>query len=359
MSRLWLDYGAILYYNEAVFVPHYTLSDEVTVAIAEVERLSSQLNQSTIPTEVLDHIRRQCLIALTHFSTEIEGNKLTLEQVSGVVEKRRTYGLVRDEKEVRNYFRLLERLPELLRRFEGKVTTALILECHATLLEGIAEERGRGHFREAQNAIYEAASGKLVYLPPEPQDVPPLIDDLCTWVNDSKIHPVILAAVFHNQFVTIHPFIDGNGRSARLLSLYLLDARGYDWKSVVPIDRYYAEERGLYYRMLQQDSSHNYYLGRNATDFTKWVGYYAHGIKTILTGTLEQLASYKTRRILMNNRQAKILRHLESGGCVTNAQYAKRFGISSRMATRDLTQLVEWGRLSVIGKARATKYVLT
>lgn len=341
-----------------MFKPKYTISDKVTISLSKIERLTEVLRQSVIPSKVLEHIKKQCMVALTHFSTQIEGNKLSMEQVSGVVEKKKTYGLIRDEKEVKNYFRLLEKVPSLIQHHKNRVTGQLILQCHSNMLENIVGKETRGNFRNVQNAIYEAPSGALVYLPPEPKDVPKLIEDICSWVNDVNIHPIISAAIFHNQFVTIHPFIDGNGRSARLLSLYLLEAKGYDWKQIVPIDRYYADDRAMYYQMLQQNYSHNYYAGRNDSDFTNWIEYYIEGLKVVLNGTINQVELYKTQNILMNNRQSKILKFLVTNKYITALQYAQKFNISTRMATRDLSQLVEWGNLGILGKARATKYFL-
>lgn len=341
-----------------MFNPKYILSDKVAIDLAEIERLTSHLIQFNVPIEILEHIKKQCLVALTHFSTQIEGNRLSMKQVSNVVEKHKTYGLIRDEKEVKNYFQLLEKIPNLIERHKRKITSELILHCHCAMLEGIADKGGKGSFRSEQNAIYETGSGKLVYLPPEPKDVESLIFDLCNWIDEAKTHPIITAAIFHNQFVTVHPFIDGNGRTARFLSLYLLETNGYDWKQIVPVDRYYADNRSLYYQMLQQDCSHNYYYGRNEMDFSQWIEYYVEGIKIILDGTVNQINLYRTQNILMNNRQVKILKYLEANKSISSSQYAHRFNISTRMATRDLSQLVEWEKLGIIGKARATKYFL-
>lgn len=327
-------------------------------AIAEIERLTLSLKHLFIPQEVLDHTKKQCLVALTHFSTQIEGNRLSLEQVSGVVEKNKTYGHIRDEKEVRNYFYLLQKIPALIKKHAGQIDLDLITSCHGILLEGIVEKNLRGRLRDVQNAVYESGSGKLVYLPPEPKDVKDLTLDLCAWINTTKEHPTIAAAIFHNQFVTLHPFVDGNGRSARLLTLYWLEIKGHDWRQIVPIDRTYADNRPLYYQMLQQDYPHNYYEGRAETDFTKWIEYYTDGIKDMLAGTLGQVDLFRTQNILMNNRQSKILKLLETAKFVTASAYAARFHISSRMATRDLQQLVMWGKLAILGRARATKYFL-
>ncbi len=341
-----------------MFKPRYTLSDGVLNDIAQIERQTVQLRDAFIPSELKAHIQKQCQIALTHYSTQIEGNQLSLEQVSGVVEEKKSYGLLRDEKEVSNYFKLLQKIPALTKRYGGKLTRELVLHVHSEILSGIVSSELRGTIRNVQNAIYEARTNALVYLPPEVKDVPQLVDDLCAWSDGEGVHPIIMAALFHNQFVTIHPFLDGNGRAARFLTLYFLDTKGYEWRHLVPIDRYYADERQRYYAALQGDYPHNYYDGRVDADFTSWIEYYVGGIRAILGGTLNQLDLFSREQILMNNRQAKMLKILAGAGMTTAAEYAARFKISPRMASRDLRQLVEWGKLAVIGKGRATKYLV-
>lgn len=341
-----------------MFKPKYTCSNKVLNDIAEIERQTIHINQTSVPDELIQHIRKQCLVALTHFSTQIEGNKLTLEQVSGVIEEEKSYGFVRDEKEVKSYFRLLNNIPSFVEKYNGKITSELILRCHNAILNGIVSQNLRGKFRDSQNAIYEARTNKLVYMPPEAKDVVDLTKDLCEWANTENMHPIILAAIFHNQFVTIHPFIDGNGRVTRALTLYLLDSKGYEWRHLVPIDRYYADDRALYYSRLQGDHPHNYYDGRALADFSDWIEYYVDGIKKMLAGTINQVELYRTENTLMNNRQSKILKYLRDKPFITASQYAQRFHISTRMATRDLRQLVEWNKLAVMGKTRGTKYIL-
>lgn len=346
-----------MYYSQ-VFSPKYHISNTTLSLIAEAERLTAQLQQSAIPTEILNHIRTQCQVALTHYSTNIEGNALSLEQVSGVLEHHKTFGLIRDEKEVANYFGLLAEIPGWMQTYHGKLDDSLVLDCHRRLLINILSKSLCGKFRAEQNAIYEAGTGRLVYLPPEPQDVTPLVHELYDWVSMTDVHPIVRAAIFHSQWVTIHPFMDGNGRSARILSLYVLFARGYEWRQIVPVDRYYADDRARYYATLQQNCPHNYYDGRDVADFSEWITYFAEGIVMMLRGTLNQMELYRAESVLMNNRQVRILQLLKENPFVTAADCTHRFHISSRMASRDLTQLVEWGKIVAIGKARATRYIL-
>lgn len=110
--------------------------------------------------------------------------------------------------------------------------------------------------------------------------------------------------------------------------------------------------------MLQQSYSHNYYEGRHATDFTPWLEYYAEGFRITLEETCEEIRRFQERGVFLNARQQKIM-HDPRGHAVTPRAYAIRFGISTRMATRDLQQLTVWGFLCQFGKGRSTQYAPT
>src|SRR3989338_11454318 len=118
-----------------MFEPKYTISHKTLEYISTISKKLTELNLLTIPQEVLRHIRKQCQIALTHFSTEIEGNRLSHEQVSDVIEHNKTFGLKRDEREVRNYFTLLEKLPIYRKKYAGKVRNELIWLFHAHIMK--------------------------------------------------------------------------------------------------------------------------------------------------------------------------------------------------------------------------------
>ncbi len=189
-----------------MFNPKFNISNEILLLLAEIERLTVHLHQAVIPPEVLAHIKKQCLVSLTHFSTQIEGNKLSIEQVSGVLERHKTFGLMRDEKEVKNYFHLLEQMTALIKKYGKNISHSLILQCHSRILNGIVETKLTGKFREVQNAIYESASGALVYLPPEVKDVVTLMNDLVGWVFESKWIPIAWVQFFTTSLLLFIPF---------------------------------------------------------------------------------------------------------------------------------------------------------
>lgn len=111
-------------------------------------------------------------------------------------------------------------------------------------------------------AVYDSKTGNPDYIPPEYCDIPELIDELVEYVNTTDDHPLIVAAVVHYQLVTIHPFEDGNGRTARLLSGYIMDLNGYGFNGIGSLEEYFAYDIEEYYESIQMGLPALYYLGR-------------------------------------------------------------------------------------------------
>ena len=118
-------------------------------------------------------------------------------------------------------------------------------------------------------------------MPPAADDVPSLMKDLVAWTNDSEAQGIpcpIRAGIAHYQFATIHPYYDGNGRTARLLATLILHLGGYDLKGLYSLEEYYARDLASYYKALTIGRSHNYYDGRATSDITSWVDYFCLGM---------------------------------------------------------------------------------
>ena len=164
-------------------------------------------------------LRHQARIKSTHYSTRIEGNRLTLKETQAVVEKKKAnfHGRERDVNEVRNYWEAILKIEEWASR-KMELAEDLIRRVHALVEKG--KRAKPTPYRDGQNVIRDAASGGIVCLPPEAKDVAPLMSEMVRWVKKAekeKIPVPIVAALLHYQFVTIHPYFDGNGRTARLL----------------------------------------------------------------------------------------------------------------------------------------------
>ena len=132
-------------------------------------------------------------------------------------------------------------------------------------------------------------------MPPAALDVPKLMCSLTQWIQENPdLASPIVAAIAHYQFATIHPYYDGNGRTARLLTTYILHLGHYDLKGIYSLEEYYAQNLEDYYKAISIGPSHNYYLGRAEADITPWVTYFIKGMKVACTNILTQITTPKS-----------------------------------------------------------------
>jgi Fic family protein len=132
-------------------------------------------------------------------------------------------------------------------------------------------------YRDSQNAIKNSVTGALIYLPPEAEDVASLMVELVAWANEAEksgLPAPVISGLVHYQFVTIHPYYDGNGRTARLLATFILHKDGYGLGDFFSLEEHYARDLQGYYRALTTRPHHNYYFGRSEADLTPWLEYF-------------------------------------------------------------------------------------
>ncbi len=262
-----------------MFNPRFSLTAKAAKALMAIEANRQMVASLPLTPLMLDSLRRTARLLSTHFSTQIEGNQLTPPQVQAVVEGEGNFpGRERDEAEVKNYFAALEHV-ERLGRETTRLTEKEIRAIHGLVLTGKPKATP---YRDGQNVIREGRTGRIVYMPPEANDVPDLMRNLVRWVNESLAEgelPVpVAAALAHYQFATIHPYFDGNGRTARLLTNLILHRNGYGLNGIYSLEEYYAANLEEYYAGLAVGASHNYYFGRAEADVTPFVEYFCVGM---------------------------------------------------------------------------------
>ncbi len=256
-----------------ILEPRYTVTIEIARFILKIEAHKDSFGEKPLTAQLLSSLRKSARLISTHYSTKIEGNRLTMEQVEQVVLQKGGFaGRERDKTEVENYYNALEYIETLL---DSPVSENLIKTIHGYVMKG---ENSATKYRDGQNVIRDGITGNIVYMPPESKDVAPLMKNLVKWVNievKKKQTPVpIIAAIAHYQIATIHPYYDGNGRTARLLTTFILHRYGYGLKGIYSLEEYYAKNISGYYKALAVDNIPNYYMGRAEADITYFISYF-------------------------------------------------------------------------------------
>jgi Fic family protein len=260
------------------FQPVYSITSAIVQDLLRIERLKTELGNLEITPVLLESLRKSARLVSTHYSTAIEGNLLSQAQVEQVVERNQNIrGRERDVREVKGYYAALEEVQKLAQS-RVAVTERIIQSIHA-LVMGDGRKRKPTPYRDGQNVIRDSRTNEIVYLPPEASVVPKLMAELVSWLNAKDDLPVPLrAAIAHYQFATIHPYYDGNGRTARLLTTLILHRGGYGMNGIYSLEEYYANDLSAYYAALSVGPSHNYHLGRAEADITGWVAYFVAGM---------------------------------------------------------------------------------
>ncbi len=230
-----------------------------------------------LPKTVANKLRKNSKKKSSYASNKIEGNPLSESQVNEVIEMDERKHFLKPDQEVRNYFLALNFWEEKLHSRE-KFSKKLILDVQKLVEKGASEEKIglRGPMPPGMLfAVYDIKTGNADYIPPEYCDIPGLLDELVEYVDTTDDHPLIVAAVVHYQLVTIHPFEDGNGRTARLLSGYILDKNGYGFNGIGSLEEFFAYDIDEYYEAIQMGLPALYYSGReNPPKPEIWVNYF-------------------------------------------------------------------------------------
>lgn len=202
------------------YIPPYTISNKMFELVSEISEKVGRIT-SHKELESKPHLRRNNRIRSIHSSLKIEANSLSLSDVRDVINGHLVLGDQKEIQEVKNAYVAYEKIPEI-----DPTSISDLKRIHGILTYRTARESGV--FRKGDEGVLSGS--ECIFVAPPPHIVNELMRDLMQWVkeNEGVIHPLILSAIFHYEFVFIHPFADGNGRMARLWHTVLL----YRWRSV-------------------------------------------------------------------------------------------------------------------------------
>lgn len=266
-----------------------SLTNRMLNSILAIDQVRGSFQESRIPPRLSSKMRKNSRKKSAHSSTKIEGNPLTEEQAERAIEDEHRHFL-KPEEEVRNYYSALEILDKHLAE-KSPLTLDLLLEVQATVVAGVSEEKVglRGPMPPGVLfAVYDSVTGAADYIPPEAMDIQQLLDELLNYVETSDDHPLVKAGVIHYQLATIHPFEDGNGRTARLISGYWLDLNGYGFGGIGSLEEYFAYDVDEYYDSLQMGLPVLFYDGRENPPHPEiWMEYFLRMVELYAKRTSE------------------------------------------------------------------------
>ena len=343
------------------------LDNGILNSIIEIEKNKNSLDLVKIPINLSNKFRKNTKKRSSYASNKIEGNPLTYEQADAAIEAKNRHFL-KPEQEIRNYYLALELLEKKLENKEP-LSLKLLLEVQKQICEGEPKEKIglRGAMPPGVLFAVWNDDGTPAYIPPEYSEVPTLIDELFKYINDSDDHPLIKAAVIHYQLVTIHPFEDGNGRTARIISSYYLSLNGYGFKNVGSLEEYMSYNIDEYYDSLQMGLPILYYDGRNNPPHGEiWIKYYLKIFSLyaskVLSIAIEESNDNKQERLSHLSKKAKdFLNYLDKNNVLsfTPIELANKLKVTNRTIINWCSELVNNGYLRpVIVNKRIRHYEL-
>ena len=333
-----------------MFNPQVRISRHLIGCFENIASKTALIKQAGLKFPLKAGLERDFLNRSVHSSTWIEGNKLTLAQVEALSINKNIIAGEKQKKEVQNCLRALR---WILKNKNKPLTEKRLLKAHYFMAKGLLSADACGKYRKIQNYIVNAKNIR-VFTPPAPSQVSARMHDLFAWLRHSqKEHPIVQSAIFHHEFVTIHPFVDGNGRVARSASQWLLFNKGYESVLTLGLDEFFANDRSRYYNMIQQARELD-------GDYTYWAEYVAEGllyaVSQVAEGLKERTLRAKGKKFDLTAKQEEVLKLISERGFLGSAQICKIMNINRSRANQLIRPLLDAGLVVRDGKTRGARY---
>jgi Fic family protein len=344
-----------------MFKPKFKYTNKTVKLLTRISASRETILNSPLIQKWNVTLRQEAIIHSAHSSTSIEGNRLSLEQVSELARGREITATRRDKQEVLNYLDVLKNIKILIKN--SSITEKDILNIHHMVTKKtLNNPADSGVYRNRYVVVGNRFTGEVFFRPPQNQEVPGLVKDLLSWINSKEskeLDTVIEAGVIHYELVRIHPFVDGNGRTARVLAVLILYLRGFDTNQFFCLDDYYDSDRPAYYKALQS-------VKPDILDLTNWLEYFVEGVnisietvkERIIRLSSKRLRKAKGRQIALTERQMRIIEFISQNGKTTNKDVREMFKLSNRAALDEINKLLELQVLKSQGRGRALHYIM-
>jgi Fic family protein len=342
-----------------MFEPKFSISNQIANALTSIERARGFLEAASLSETWLTKMQNKALVAEAYHTTHIEGTQLTLDQSKQLWEGKKVAQTdPNDVKELLNYRKAFDLVADYVK--EGApITEILVREIHKQLVNDVrGNSAAPGLYRKIQNYVVNSKTQEVVYTPPPVYEVASSMQELVDWLNqENEIHAVLVAGIAQFQLVHIHPFLDGNGRTARLLSTLCLYKLGYDFKRLFSISEYYDRNRPDYYQALQS-------VRENDMDLTYWLEYFTKGLADQLN-EVKDLGKQAIEQDVMalqhglTDRQKLAIEFMAEKGKMSITDFEKLCPVVTRRTLqRELKGLINAGVVSVNGATNNLMYTM-
>jgi len=328
-----------------MFSPLFTINNKILKNIGAIEAAKAIIDEAPLIPVYEKQFQQEAIIRTVHFGTRIEGNDLTYQEVQKLVEGHNITGTDRDIQEVINYRNVMNYLEELWALFDADMplpeekfnptidkknrtffySESIVKKIHALTTYKVIEATQTGQYRHQQVVLKNTKTGEIAHRPPPAIEVPYLMQDYIEWLNSFEsqdIHPTIKSAITHYILIAIHPFIEGNGRTARSFAVLPLYAQGYDIRRLFSLEEYFDRNAEVYYHVIQTTHEQNSDLFMR--DLTNWIEYFSEALAIELTRvkdkvqTLSRDLKFKQKlgghQVHLTERQIKLVEFMQQFG---------------------------------------------
>lgn len=345
-----------------MFDPRFTITPSMLNALNRIEVIREKIATCPIQPKEELRLKREAMLSMVHHSTAIEGNTLNEREIQKVLAGKTIVASDREIYEVKNYKKALD---WIAKKKTPMITEKDILRIHGLLSAHILRKERSGNYR--QEPVYVVSrtrvSREIRYTAPHHARASRLVDGLCEWINHSRkarLSPVIIAGIAHAEMAAIHPFVDGNGRAARLLATLILYTENYDFRKLFALENYYNTNRPAYYKAIHLGKD---YDERRSSDLTGWLEYFVSGFLAEMELVMDKIAPFLymkqagiREKIILTKDEMEILDFLQEMNHLTSADVQDILTVSLRTAQRYLEGLVKKGLIQKHGDKKGTKY---
>lgn len=314
--------------------PPYDITPNILKLIRSISEKIGEVN-ATYLSKQSPQLRKQNRIKTIHSSLQIEGNTLTEEQITALIENKRVIGPEKDVIEVINAIKVYEKLKDY-----SYSSDKSFLKAHLELMKGLIDSAGK--YRKQAVGIVKGT--KVEHIAPPHENVPYLMKDLFEYLKDSEELTLIKSCVFHYEMEFIHPFLDGNGRMGRLWQTLILRSE-YPVFEFLPFETLISQSQNEYYNALALSDK----VGKSTFFIEYMLG--------VIDESLKSLLNYNNRIL----RDIDRLDYFITLGLkeFTRKEYMNIFkDISSATASRDLKKGVVLNLFEIVGTLNKTKYLI-